>query len=204
MFKPMRWSKIAVVAGGCAIIAAVPPVDAGNAASAPWVVWEKQTEIEKKPIRLFPDAVQVRLFISVDEMGFHYVPGQNVPYEVEIVSAKGRHVNVPKKLTLDDGTLLSAADVAELKNSVYYTIDPPAVPACIFPMRYAFLFSNRAGQALGALLIDKDDRYPRLVPANPPDRKHDFLAVDRDIIRAIIGRYATPQQFAAISAMRSC
>ncbi|GAA0565902.1 hypothetical protein [Rhizomicrobium electricum] len=138
--------------------------------------WEAHRNAVKIPAQLFPGAAEVRLYTCA--CGFDILITRDGP--------KLRR-ELPTNVAV-----LTAAEVATLRRSVFRAPEPYVVNGCIMIPKHAFLFYDKVGKLLGGFLLNTDSGYAKLLPDQKPP--HNFTAVMMDFpkIAAIIQAHGAP------------
>jgi hypothetical protein len=147
--------------------------------------WEAHREAVKIPAELFSRAAEVRLYTCA--CGFDILITKDGPKLRNELPANAE--------------VLTPAEVATLRRSVFRAPEPYAVNGCIMFPKHAFLFYDKAGKLLGGFLLNTDWRYANIVPDPAPQREFTAIMLDFPKIAAIIRAHRAPIH---IEDARSC
>jgi hypothetical protein len=141
---------------------------------------EKHREETKIPAHLFPKASAVFLYINKE--GFAFIDKREPILETKPIE-------------------LTQAEIAKLRNSVFYGEGPALLLGCAPRLHYVFQFVDSHGKELGKLLFWIDG-YHEILPATPPRPDMDSVIVEPDVSK-IVQEHLTKVQLAALGAL-SC
>ena len=136
---------------------------------AEWAAYERLRASDSRPVSLFPDAAEVRLFVNEDVISF----------DANGEPSNGTH---PRR-----GIRLTQVEAEALRNAVRDVPPPPATVDCCIP-RHAFVFYDGSGARLGALDVCFECGCAHIADGARLDRHREvrWLHWDEQAIGAIV------------------
>lgn len=144
----------------------------------PWKEWKEKSKLKRVSANLFPTATRVRVYKG--ELGLQ-VSDRGIATTHLYVPDASRFPEVPAK----GGEYLTAAEIKVLRDSVFYTLPPPAIAGCCIP-RHGFLFYDQAGQYLGSLKVCYQCGCAGISPQSPHDKELSWTEWDAAALQKII------------------
>lgn len=144
----------------------------------PWKEWGEKSKVRRVLANLFPTATRVRVYQG--DFGIQISDGGKASTQ-KYDSDADKMPDVPAK----GGEYLTAAEIKVLRDSVFYTLSPPAIASCCIP-RHGFLFYDKAGKYLGYLKVCYECGCAEISSHSPHDKALDWIEWDAAALRKII------------------